>query len=81
MAKRRHVFISPHKEHVCKVILARVFNGLFFASQQRKKILYASYAENMRSMILYALDNDLNPYEYIAGIKEELLRSQYVRQK
>ncbi len=78
MAKRRHVFISPHKEHVCKVILARVFNGLFFASQQRKKILYASYAENMRSMILY---NDLNPYEYIAGIKEELLRSQYVRQK
>ncbi len=45
MAKRRHVFISPHKEHVCKVILARVFNGLFFASQQRKKILYASYAQ------------------------------------
>ena len=57
-----------------KAALDSVFDSLFFESAHTRFILIGSYRMNLRNMVLYALDNNIDEIEYIKSIRNILLK-------
>lgn len=58
-----------------KAALDDVFNSLFFESARTRFNLIGSYRMNLKNLVLYAIDNNIDEIEYIKSIKGVLLTS------
>ena len=53
-----------------------VFDELYFKSAQKRFWLVGSYRMNLRHMVLYAIDNDIDEIEHIKSLKDILGQDQ-----
>ena len=79
VARGKNVVVTRHNMRIAKRVLFAAFHGLSFPNQEMCQILRDSYLANIANMILYAKENKLNPYNYIASIRSELLKDSRVR--
>ncbi len=66
---------------VSKKALQEIFRNLEFTDDKAKKILLASYIDNLDILLLYAREHRISQLNYICSIKEVLLRDKNVRER
>ena len=56
-----------------KQALDSVFDGLYYRNAKKRFQLIGSYRMNLRHIVLYAIDNDIDELEHIKSLREILL--------
>lgn len=69
--------------NMCKAFIHMAFNKVWFQDKELKTLMHDCYLDNIEDMMSFAMENDINLYDYFMQIKQELLKlpNTYERQK
>jgi len=70
--------ISPNQHYAYfqyRLAMAGVFRSLRFWDKTIYHVLYDSYMNNLRHLVLYAIEHDIDEIEYIKSIRNILLQN------
>ncbi len=74
-AKASGYQLPPYPYKLCKKALAYVFNSVEFYNRKYEQRLRASYAMNLKHMLKYADENNIDEISYILDIRDMLINS------
>ena len=62
-----------YSENMLRNELSVVFSSLYFADKQMQEVLFDSYFLNIRNLMWYARNNNIDEMDYIRSIRSVLL--------